>query len=149
MPGLQGGCLCGAVRYETDGDAMLAGSCYCTDCRRTSGTSHCTHVLVSADGFRLQGQVRFFAKPADSGHLVHRGFCPECGSALYSTNDAMPGMIFLRASSLDDPNRIDPSMTVFASRAPRWAMLDRSHPIFDGDASSGAAAVVADARGKA
>jgi hypothetical protein len=36
----------------------------------------------------------------------------------------MPGAVFVRASSLDDPERFIPGMIVYASRAPSWALLD-------------------------
>ena len=78
----------------------------------------------------MQGELSFFDKPADSGNVVSRGFCPVCGSAVYSTNSGMPGMIFVRASSLDDPDRVTPSMTVYASRAPAWAIIDEQRPSF-------------------
>src|ERR1700759_4806702 len=34
----EGGCLCGAVRYQADGDPLSAGYCYCADCRKASGS---------------------------------------------------------------------------------------------------------------
>ena len=100
--GFDGGCLCGSVRYSARED-FGGGHCHCLDCRRTSGTGHGSHMIVAEDGFQLQGVVKGFSKPADSGNLVTRYFCPECGSAIYSRNAAMPGLVFLRASSLDDP----------------------------------------------
>ena len=33
-----GGCLCGALRYEAEGDPLYAGHCYRTDCRKASGS---------------------------------------------------------------------------------------------------------------
>jgi hypothetical protein len=33
-----GGCLCGALRYEADAEPLYAGLCYCTDCRKASGS---------------------------------------------------------------------------------------------------------------
>ncbi|QPH52597.1 GFA family protein [Pontivivens ytuae] len=136
---LEGGCLCGAVRYRTGGEIAAAGHCFCTDCRRASGTSHGTHVAMKEADVELSGELRFFDKPADSGNIVSRGFCPECGAAVLSRNAAMPGMVFLRASSLDDPELIAPAMTVFASRAPGWAHIDDSHPVFPGELDFAAA----------
>lgn len=39
-------------------------------------------------------------------------------------------MAFLRASSLDDPNIIDPTLIVYASRAASWDAMDTSLPAF-------------------
>ena len=115
----EGGCLCGAVRYQ--GETQIASAhCHCDDCRKSSGTRHCSHMAVAEEGFRVTGQVRFYDAPADSGNIVSRGFCPTCGSAVYSKNSGMAGMVFLRASSLDDPEVFQPQIVVYGKRAPSW-----------------------------
>jgi hypothetical protein len=126
----QGGCLCGEVRYEAHAAPQMGGHCYCEDCRRSSGTSHCTHFVVPESAFAITGEVRFFDKVADSGNIVSRGFCPNCGSALYSRNSGMPGMAFIRASSLDNMDVLTPQVIVYAKRAPKWAKFDECLPVF-------------------
>ena len=42
----------------------------------------------------------------------------------------MPGMVFPRASSLDDPEVATPQMIVYASRAPSWDRMDPALPAF-------------------
>lgn len=127
---LTGGCLCGAVRYESTSGALVAAHCYCIDCRRSSGTGHCTHVVVPAAAFSLSGEVRHYDRAADSGAMVRRHFCPTCGSALYSTNAAGGELVFLRASSLDDPDAVTPGASVYASRAPKWDPVDPALPSY-------------------
>ena len=128
---LSGRCLCGAVRFECSEAPSLAAHCACEDCRKSSGTSHCTHVPVSADSVTLRGATATYSHPADSGNIVTRHFCGTCGNAIYSTNNAMPSMKFLRASSLDDLNAINPTMFVYASRAPKWAGIGEGLTTFD------------------
>lgn len=128
---ISGGCLCEAVRYECEQEAG-GGHCHCIDCRKTSGTGHCSHMIVPEDAFAVRGKVRFFDKPADSGNMISRGFCPTCGSAVYSTNDGMPGLVFVRASSLDDPNEFKPQMIVYTDRAAAWDHMDSELPRFEG-----------------
>jgi hypothetical protein len=131
MTEFTGGCLCGAVRYSCSGEPMMAGHCHCEDCRRSSGSGHSSHLAVPEATVRLVGEVRGYARAADSGHMVTRCFCPICGAALYSTNDAMPGMMFLRASSLDDLEIFKPQMHVYASRAASWDHRAEGLPVFD------------------
>lgn len=126
-----GGCLCGAVRYTITGDAAVSGHCYCTDCRRASGTGHGSHMAVADADFAFTGELKGFDKPADSGNIVTRKFCPTCGAAVLSTNSGMPGMVFVRASSLDDPSAFTPQMTVYASRAPEWDRPPEGLATFD------------------
>lgn len=142
---LEGGCLCGAVRYMASAEPMMVGNCYCTDCRKSSGTSHCTHAMVPDAAFSASGEIKYHDRPADSGNIVSRGFCPNCGSAILSHNSAMPGMTFIRVSSLDNLDAVEPQMTVYASRAPAWAPLDRSKPVFDEMPEGGPQAVLAGA----
>lgn len=117
---LTGGCLCGAVTYVCSEKPTLSAHCACIDCRKSSGTSHGTHVVVAESAVSVTGDVTGYDHPADSGNIVRRHFCGTCGGPIYSTNNSMPGMMFLRASSLDDLDAITPSMLVYASRAPKW-----------------------------
>jgi hypothetical protein len=55
-------------------------------------------------------------------------------------------MAFVRVSSFDDPNLATPQLTVYASRAPRWARLDRSNPVFQEMMQGGPEAALAEAR---
>lgn len=128
--GFSGGCLCGSVRYESSIDPQFVGHCHCIDCRKSSGTGHSTHIAVPEGSFTVSGEVKFYAHPADSGNIVSRGFCPTCGSAIYSKNSGMPGMVFPRASSLDDLEIAKPQMVVYASRAPSWDFVDPDLPSF-------------------
>ncbi|MEM7502600.1 MAG: GFA family protein [Pseudomonadota bacterium] len=130
MTAIRGCCLCGNVRYEVQA-ALGGGHCYCVDCRKSSGTSHCSHMIARDADVEVTGVLSFFETAADSGNRVRRGFCPTCGSAVYSTNSGAPGLLFVRASSLDDPNDFSPQMAVYTSRAPQWASNDDTLPGFD------------------
>lgn len=126
-----GGCLCGAVRYTCDGAPAMAGHCHCEDCRRSSGTGHSSHMAVPEESVRLTGEVKGYDRAADSGNPVTRAFCPTCGAPVFSRNPAMPGLLFLRASSLDDLEVFQPQMHVFAMRAPSWDPPGAGLPAFD------------------
>ncbi len=87
-------------------------------------------MVVPKDAVTVTGDVKLYERPADSGKLVTRGFCPNCGAPVYSLNSSMPEMIFIRASSLDDPELFEPKMVVFTSRAPSWDHIDSDLPAF-------------------
>lgn len=126
----EGGCLCGAVRYRSTAEPMMGGHCYCVDCRRSSGSSRCSHLVVSKAAVAVEGEVTLYERPADSGNVVSRAFCPTCGAPVYSLNTGMPEAIFIRASSLDDLEVFKPGMAVYGSRAPSWENLDPVLPTF-------------------
>jgi hypothetical protein len=50
---LQGGCLCGAVRFEITAPFLSAGYCHCTHCQRRTGTGSSANGRVPRSGFRL------------------------------------------------------------------------------------------------
>lgn len=137
-----GGCLCGGVRYSISTAPQMVGNCYCIDCRKSSGTGHATHAFFDASGLSVHGAVKFYDRAADSGNIVSRGFCANCGCAVYSTNSAFPGMIFVRASSLDNPDLVKPQMAVYTSRAPAWDKLDPDLPSFAEMPEGGPSAVL-------
>ncbi|NIO08934.1 MAG: aldehyde-activating protein [Deltaproteobacteria bacterium] len=126
--GFKGGFLCGAVRFESESDPMVVAHCHCLDCRKSSGTGHSTHIGIPEASFRVTGDVKFYDRPADSGNMVSRGFCPTCGSPVYSRNAGMPGIVFARASVLEDPENVSPQMVVYTSRALSWDPVDAKIP---------------------
>lgn len=126
-----GRCLCGAIHYTASGTPRVAGHCYCDDCRRSSGTSHGSHIAMAEEEVRIEGNPVRFDKAADSGNIVSRYFCGTCGGPIYSTNSAMPGLTFLRASSLDDLEVFKANLVVYASRAPSWSADDEGLQRFE------------------
>lgn len=92
--------------------------------RKSSGTGHCTHIMVPKDTLSVSGELKFYERAADSGNIISRGFCPNCGCAVYSTNSGMPDKIFPRASSLEDPEIAKPQLVIYASRAASWDHID-------------------------
>jgi hypothetical protein len=126
----EGGCLCGAVRYRSEADPVMGGHCHCIDCRKSSGSGHCSHLVIARSAVSVTGEVTLYDRSADSGNMVTRAFCPACGAPVYSLNSASPELIFLRASSLDDPEIFKPQMVVYTKRAPSWDQPDPNLPGF-------------------
>lgn len=127
---VSGQCLCGHVRYQGDAEPRFQVKCYCTDCRKVSAAGHAAMMGFSTNAIRVKGEVKEYHSKADSGADVTRAFCPTCGAGIYARNAAMPGMIFLRASTLDDPNLFAPHLVVYASRAPAWDPVSQAVPAF-------------------
>lgn len=127
---LTGRCLCGAVRFSADASPAFQVKCHCTDCRRTSGGGHSAMMGFAQSAVTVTGEVALYQSRADSGREVTRAFCPVCGTAVWSANAAMADMIFLRASTLDDPNVFTPQMSIFTARAPVWDLVSAGIPAF-------------------
>jgi hypothetical protein len=80
----QGGCMCGAVRYECTADPAFMGNCHCRDCQRAAGGAYAPAIGVPRSAVKITGEVKYFESKTDSGNMSRRGFCPNCGSRLFS-----------------------------------------------------------------
>src|SRR3954447_24245118 len=60
--------------------------CHCTDCQHLSGSAFRTVVRVAGDTFKIiAGEPTIYVKTAESGARRVQGFCPRCGTPIYST----------------------------------------------------------------
>jgi hypothetical protein len=87
------GCLCGAVRYEINGEPMMAGHCHCLDCRKASGAAHGSFAAFSVESVKITGELKSHKTKADSGMMSERAFCPECGSWISGRPEMMPSVV--------------------------------------------------------
>ena len=51
----EGGCLCGAVRYQATGQPMRATVCHCTFCQRITGSAFGVWVTYRKEQVALSG----------------------------------------------------------------------------------------------
>ena len=131
---ITGGCLCGRVRYVAKGAPLFGVHCYCRDCQRASGTGHVPVMGVVREGFTVTGEPKAFEKPGGSGETTIRHFCPDCGSLLFGTPQAAPGMVTIYAGSLDDPSRFQPGAAQFTSWRYDWDVCSGDIPAYPGPA---------------
>ena len=79
-----GSCLCGAVRFEVEGELREPDACHCVQCRKQSGhywaSTDVPHAALSITG---EANVRWYR----SSETVRRGFCGTCGSVLFWDRD--------------------------------------------------------------
>jgi hypothetical protein len=81
-------------------------------------------VRVAVAGFRItSGEPKSFTKPGDSGRLVTRCFCGDCGSPLYTLPPLHPEVVFIKAGSLDDPSLVVPNRQAWTRSRVEWAEI--------------------------
>jgi hypothetical protein len=126
---ISGGCFCGQVRFTIDAEPVGARMCWCRDCQRIASGSATVNVLFPEEAVAYSGKITTLLKTADSGNTVERGFCPKCGSQMFSRTLAPKGApIRIRAGTLDDPELMPPQSIIWTSSAPSWAVLDSKLP---------------------
>jgi hypothetical protein len=123
-----GGCRCGAVRFRATAEPVMTRVCWCRDCQYLGAGSGTVNVIFPKSSLTISGALSEYASTAASGSVMRRSFCPLCGTPLFSEAEHRPHLIIARAGSLDDPNRVAPTMTIWTASAPTWACLDSSLP---------------------
>jgi hypothetical protein len=94
-----GGCLCGAIRYRIEGEPVRTSLCYCTQCRRQTGSAMPAFAVFRASELTIdRGTPATFRSSA----RAVRQFCPTCGSALFWREDA-GGVVDVFLGSFDKP----------------------------------------------
>ncbi len=126
---LTGGCHCGAIRYEVEGEPMHSALCHCTDCRRHAGAPMVGWTLFGNDHFRVtQGEARIYA----SSEHGRRHFCPDCGTGLFYTNDVVfQGMTDVQSATLDDPAALPPTAQIQTAERIAWMKSVDALPQFE------------------
>jgi hypothetical protein len=130
MAHIEGGCLCGRVRYGADAEPAFVGVCHCVDCQRFSGSAFSTVIGIPGTALNLTGVVKTFTKTADSGKTIHRRFCPECGSGIVEEAEALPDMVMLSAGTLDDRSWVKPGSQIYCDSAQPWVQLGGEMTLF-------------------
>ena len=130
MPNIVGGCLCDAVRYESEAEPILTAVCHCRDCQKQTSSAFSVLVVVPKDSLRTEGRALASVQTVgeDTGLRTTRSFCPECGSAIVSAVGATPELEWLKAGTLDDTSWPRPQMHIWACSAQPWVSLEEDIP---------------------
>ncbi|MGC1470329.1 MAG: GFA family protein [Sphingorhabdus sp.] len=125
----QGGCHCGAVRYEVAGEPQHVALCHCSDCRKSSGAPMVAWAAFTEDQFKLvEGEPVTF----NSSGSAMRSFCPKCGSGLYYRNaEFLPGIVDIQSATLDDPEALPPGAHIQTAERLGWMETAHSLPAFE------------------
>jgi hypothetical protein len=120
---IEGGCLCGAIRYRVEAPPISASICHCATCRRAAGAQSVAWGVFPAHAFILtRGAPACYA----SSPGVRRSHCPACGTSLTYQNSA--ASIDVTLASFDDPEAIAPCKEIWTSQRLGWEPVDPDLP---------------------
>jgi hypothetical protein len=123
-----GKCLCGEVRYAIDAEPVFSGNCHCKDCQRSSGGAFTPAMMFPEVAVAIAGNPKYFKSEADSGRFIERGFCSNCGSQLFTKLEMMPGVLGVKAGTLDDPAKFNPILDFYVASAQAWDHMNPALP---------------------
>jgi hypothetical protein len=129
MMKVTGRCHCAHITYEAEVDPATVRVCHCTDCQKLTGTAFRTNIASLPGTFRLKsGAPKIYIKTAESGNRRAHGFCPDCGTPIYSTApEPNPSTYGLRVGGIDQRAQFaPPARQAWCRSALLWSMDLRS-----------------------
>ena len=118
MPARGGGCRCGAIRYEVNGEPVAGVACHCRDCQYVSGGGANHSMVFGRAGFAVvKGMPKVYKARSGSGGSF---FCDACGVQLFSQPDSNPGLVAIKVGSLDDSSDYRVQADIWMASAPVW-----------------------------
>ena len=125
---INGGCLCGKVRYQITGPLFAIDHCHCSMCRRQHGAAFATYADFDPSHFAwVSGEalVKTYNPPEGDGWC----FCSECGSTLGGTNNGKVTAITLGTTE-GDPG-VAPESHIFVGSKAQWYNIGDDLPQFE------------------
>ena len=127
---IEGGCICGLVRYQVMSDPMIVHCCHCRGCQRNSGSSFALNALFETERVRLiSGEVETLLVPTPSGTGQDITRCRKCKTAVWS-NYNLGGLRkhvrFIRVGTLDQPDRFPPDIHIYTCSKQPWVLLPKA-----------------------
>ena len=119
---LEGGCICGQVRYRVEAPQIVL-MCHCRNCQQRTGSAYNTSMLTFRQDFAVTaGETLTRELPGGSGALHRQHFCPQCLARTHTEMLAYPDIINVRAGTLDDPGAAPPIAQIWTSLAQPWGL---------------------------
>jgi hypothetical protein len=134
-----GSCLCGSLKYEFEGEPamkvspfdlsvieppdtrslllwftdtapILQAICHCLSCRKLSGSTFTTNILVPEAKFKITSKSQpknSFSDVHEAGMKITPEFCAECGTAVMKKlTGPFLGMVIVQCGTLDDKDEL-------------------------------------------
>ncbi|MDP1582024.1 MAG: GFA family protein [Bradyrhizobium sp.] len=129
MSNITGGCHCGAIRYQVEGEPIVHALCHCTDCRRHAGAPMVGWTMYPEDAVKVtKGQPKVY----ESSEHGRRQFCADCGTGLFYTNaNVLPGLIDIQSGTYDDPDAVPAVVHIQVAERLRWMEGAHQLPSFE------------------
>ena len=116
---LEGGCLCGRVRFRTNQAPTRTLACHCTFCQRMTGTSYYAESIFPKEAVSFShGDMNCYEHISDSSkHKVFVHFCTNCGTTVTLTFERWPDVRAISRGCYDDPNAVEVTSHIWTQSA--------------------------------
>ena len=109
----EGGCACGAVRFQVRGEPRRAGLCHCLTCRKAHSSAFNAFVIFAPDQVEVSGELASWK----SSPGYDQQFCVKCGSRVLG-GDGEEVELFM--GSFDQTGLFEPEYELWIGRREPW-----------------------------
>jgi hypothetical protein len=129
MSDIQGGCRCGAVRYRLALDVLpTTYTCHCRDCQTWTGSAFSQQTFLPEAALTVTGPLAVYELTTPSGRVSTQRVCGVCHTRIYNTNTGRPGIVVVRAGTLDRSDELQAVAHIWVKRKQPWLTLPESTP---------------------
>lgn len=128
---VEGGCYCGSLRYEAEGEPMMKGQCHCRECQYITGGAPNLFMAMPTAGFSYtKGSPKGFSR-SDIDNPVTREFCEKCGTHVITRAPRFPAVI-IKVGTLDNPKDFNgPTLAIFTVDKQDFHQIPDGIPAFE------------------
>ena len=116
-------CACGKLSVACTGEPVRISMCHCLDCQKRTGSTYGAQARFPKENVAVSGVSKIFRRTGDSGGKIETHFCPECGSTVFWTIDALPGFVAVAVGAFADPAFPAPRVSVYGNRKHAWVSI--------------------------
>ena len=123
-----GGCYCGAVRYQVEGELRGVINCHCKQCTKLNGNfgSHSKALKINVTILTSE-DLKWF----EISETARRGFCQRCGSGIF-WDQIKQNALGIIAGTIDHPTHLETIGNIFVKdKSDFYDISDDVHQ-FDG-----------------
>lgn len=111
-----GHCLCGQLKFQSEGEPEWVVYCHCASCRRHTGSPVTCFVNFKSGKVTFSGDRSTFA----SSPGVTRSFCAQCGTPVAYETSTRSDEIDLYLNVFDEPAAFTPQKHVYFDEHIPW-----------------------------
>ena len=135
----EGGCLCGAIRFQVTGSPRRVTVCHCKWCQRRTGGALGIHAWFDANNVEMpdDGLSIYEHRSDETNGLLTLHFCKRCATTLALTLGKAPNTYLILAGTLDDPNSFKVDVHVWTRSAPKWMVFPDNVACYETSSGAG------------
>ena len=122
--------MCGAVRYEAEGQPPVVAHCHCEECQLGRGAGHASGAMFPVDRFRMTGRIAEYRYKSITGSELTRILFPRVAVPFLAAIETC-WVVSPTLATLDNSSQFGPQVVVFARNRRSWNAMNGSLPSFE------------------